>query len=205
MADQSIQDVVNQTQSVGDHSPSDVPASTTDNTTTEGNVEGGVKNKDNETSKQKVPALTEGQDKTLSSLREDVLGTELTPNDAPLVRDDRTSECLESADQKQEPKRGESEASDFGGISKEGINGRVTTPEVVEECAIQQALADASGGSDTDASRPEVGSSVRSSSVKKPTSFKAVSVTKNFLAKAAGSTPPVKSAIDKGWSADFQA
>jgi hypothetical protein len=58
-------------------------------------------------------------------------------------------------------------------------------------------LAEASGGSDTDTSKPDSLSRkdsggtghARSNSVKKPTSFKSVSVTKNFLAKAAVSTP----------------
>ncbi|KAJ4368097.1 hypothetical protein N0V83_006452 [Neocucurbitaria cava] len=60
-----------------------------------------------------------------------------------------------------------------------------------------QAVADASGGSDTDISRPgsvdqskrDVGHVRTNSSVKKPSTFKSVSVTKNFLAKSAVSTP----------------
>ncbi|KAF2708791.1 hypothetical protein K504DRAFT_433312 [Pleomassaria siparia CBS 279.74] len=63
-----------------------------------------------------------------------------------------------------------------------------------------QAIADASGGSDTDISRPgsvdqakERGEGhLRSNSMKKPTSFKSVSVTKNFLAKSAVTTPVVR-------------
>src|SRR6202000_1165743 len=43
--------------------------------------------------------------------------------------------------------------------------------------------ADASGGSDTDSGRKESAGHARSNSVKKPTTFKAVSVTKSFLAK----------------------
>jgi hypothetical protein len=46
--------------------------------------------------------------------------------------------------------------------------------------------AEASGGSDTDTGRKENSSGhARSNSVKKPPSFKSVSVTKNFLAKTA--------------------
>jgi hypothetical protein len=59
----------------------------------------------------------------------------------------------------------------------------------------EQAIADASGGSDTDISRPgSVDQSkrdpnhVRTNSMKKPSTFKSVSVTKNFL-KSAVSTP----------------
>jgi hypothetical protein len=66
-------------------------------------------------------------------------------------------------------------------------------------------LADASGGSDTDTSKPDsVGRKEgaghnRSNSVKKPTSFKSISVTKNFLAKAAISTPTSRIAEKGMW------
>ena len=75
--------------------------------------------------------------------------------------------------------------------------------DTADDNALQQAIADASGGSDTDVSKQESGAAlggkhhVRSNSVKKPTSFKAVSVTRNFLAKAAGSTPTSKTVADK--------
>jgi uncharacterized cupredoxin-like copper-binding protein len=62
------------------------------------------------------------------------------------------------------------------------------------------SAADASGGSDTDNSRADAADlahgagmgHVRSNSVKKPTTFKSVSVTKNFLAKAAVAAPNVR-------------
>ncbi|PVH96028.1 hypothetical protein DM02DRAFT_131437 [Periconia macrospinosa] len=64
----------------------------------------------------------------------------------------------------------------------------------------QQAGAYASGSSDTDISRPgsvdqaqRPGGHLRNNSLKKPTSFKSVSVTKNFLAKSAVSAPAVRS------------
>jgi hypothetical protein len=60
----------------------------------------------------------------------------------------------------------------------------------------EQAIADGSGGSDTDISRPgsvdqskQDADHVRANSMKKPSTFKSVSVTKNFLAKSAVSTP----------------
>lgn len=67
------------------------------------------------------------------------------------------------------------------------------------------AVVDLSGGSDTDTSKADSldqakGSGkghVRSNSVKKPTAFKSVSVTKNFLAKAATGAPNAR-AGDKG-------
>jgi len=74
-----------------------------------------------------------------------------------------------------------------------------------EERVAQQAAIDASGGSDTDTSKDGTGQGadeasghVRSGSVKKPISFKAVSVTKNFLAKSATIAPTVKSTGEKG-------
>jgi hypothetical protein len=65
----------------------------------------------------------------------------------------------------------------------------------------QHAVADASGGSDTDISRPgsvdqsqRSDNHLRTNSVKKPTSFKSVSaLTKNFLAKSVVSAPAVRS------------
>jgi hypothetical protein len=70
--------------------------------------------------------------------------------------------------------------------------------------------ADVSGGSDSDTTKPDGENSgskkstgekghSRSQSVKKPASFKAVSVTKSFLAKAAtGTVPTSKLSGDKG-------
>jgi hypothetical protein len=64
----------------------------------------------------------------------------------------------------------------------------------------QNAVGDGSGGSDTDISRPgsvdqakRSGGHLRTNSVKKPASFKSVSVTKNFLAKSAVAAPAVRS------------
>ena len=74
----------------------------------------------------------------------------------------------------------------------------------------EQITVDGSLGSDTDTGGPVKSESTnqdgsekqhhaRSNSVKKPTTFKAVSVTKNFLAKAgAPSTPAVKVNGDTG-------
>jgi hypothetical protein len=66
-------------------------------------------------------------------------------------------------------------------------------------------LAEASGGSDTDTSKPDglerkdsASGHARSNSVKKPATFKSVSVTKNFLAKAAVGAVPSSRPGDKG-------
>lgn len=84
-------------------------------------------------------------------------------------------------------------------------NGDTGEHSAAEDVVGQAALAEISGGSDTDISRPgsvdqakeRLGRHIRSNSVKKPASFKAVSVTKNFLAKSAVSTPSVRPG-DKG-------
>lgn len=56
-------------------------------------------------------------------------------------------------------------------------------------------------GSDTDSSRPDASKQTRSASLKKPVSFKPVSITKSFLAKTAttpGNTPPPVKPAEKG-------
>jgi hypothetical protein len=62
-------------------------------------------------------------------------------------------------------------------------------------------------GSDTDSSRPDASKVARSSSVKKPLSFKPVSITKSFLAKTAttpGNTPPPVKVAEKRAPTDFK-
>ena len=79
--------------------------------------------------------------------------------------------------------------------------------DATEDGTPQHAGLDGSVGSDTDTSKADPTGKdnaegkhhTRSNSVKKPTMFKAVSVTKNFLAKAAtGSTPTSKAGGEKG-------
>lgn len=90
------------------------------------------------------------------------------------------------------------------GSSPQSINGTGEDNAGVEDGATQQVIIDASGGSDTDTSKGEstnqlqdtANRHVRANSMKKPTAFKSVSVTKNFLAKAAPS--PAARAGDKG-------
>lgn len=74
-----------------------------------------------------------------------------------------------------------------------------------EGAATLSSTADLSGGSDTDTSRPDgldaskySGGHIRSNSIKKPTTFKSVSVTKSFLAKSATASPAVKGADSRG-------
>ena len=78
------------------------------------------------------------------------------------------------------------------------------------EVSAEHNAVDGSVGSDTETAKawasdaidkdtPDEQHHVRSNSVKKPTTFKAVSVTKNFLAKAGTAPPPgAKGVVDKG-------
>jgi hypothetical protein len=82
------------------------------------------------------------------------------------------------------------------------VDADAKTEEMIERPA---SAADASGGSDTDTSRTDAAQGAgmghnRSNSVKKPTTFKSVSVTKSFLAKSAVAAPNVRPG-EKGKSA----
>ena len=91
------------------------------------------------------------------------------------------------------------------------VNGDGPEPSDAEDLNAHGPSGDFSGGSDNEIGKrgasPAPGRSdsgnrghLRSSSVKKQASFKAVSVTKSFLAKAAaGSVPPSKLPGEKGW------
>jgi len=79
------------------------------------------------------------------------------------------------------------------------------------EASAEHPVVDGSIEEDTESTKPfdpedagkdasETPHHARSNSVKKPTSFKAVSVTKNFLAKAGTTTPNAKVNGDKGAS-----
>jgi hypothetical protein len=73
-------------------------------------------------------------------------------------------------------------------------------PREYAKSPLDKALlqAEASGGSDTDSGRKESAGHARSNSVKKPTTFKAVSVTKSFLAKVVTGTQVARPG-EKGW------
>ena len=84
-----------------------------------------------------------------------------------------------------------------------GSDAAAETPSAelsADPIGVHSAVADLSGGSDTDTSKADsldhakdlVKRHVRSNSVKKPAAFKSVSVTKNFLAKAATATPTAR-------------
>ena len=85
----------------------------------------------------------------------------------------------------------------------------ISEPDGPEDLSIQDAIVDGSVGSDTDTGKlglvdastkdtTESQDHMRSNSFKKPATFKAVSVTKNFLAKAGTVAPTGKSSNEKG-------
>ncbi|KAF2396673.1 hypothetical protein EJ06DRAFT_533937 [Trichodelitschia bisporula] len=100
-----------------------------------------------------------------------------------------------------------------GGDSDSAVANYPSETHIVRESALHEPAdsshsdghaghftGDMSAGSDTDTSKPEGlkdGGHARSNSLKKPTTFKSVSVTKNFLAKAAVGAPNAKP-TDKG-------
>lgn len=87
-----------------------------------------------------------------------------------------------------------------------GVAGRASPGELaVEDSAAQDTSADPSVTSDTDIGRAETLTQdkdgkrhVRTTSVKKPTTFSKVSVSKNFLAKTATTAPAASKIGDKG-------
>lgn len=104
---------------------------------------------------------------------------------------------IEAGDQEQ-PAVANTTQNSESATQADGIGSEAIEP-VQTESAASAALAEASGGSDTDGSRTETADAlgagighVRSNSVKKPTTFKSVSVTKNFLAKSAVAAPSAR-------------
>ncbi|EGD98032.1 hypothetical protein TESG_05424 [Trichophyton tonsurans CBS 112818] len=151
MAEQSSNDVVNQTRSGGDLSPSDVPASKPDNLTAGGD-RGGVQASDNN-SKPKA--------NTHSS---------------------------------QEISTGNPSSTEANGVGSESNDANTS---------LSPNVGDGSGGSDTDASRPDARSNTdgaqhsRTSSVKRPASFKPVSFAKFSVTKPPGSNGNSKASPEK--------
>ncbi|KAM5445658.1 hypothetical protein MaudCBS49596_007304 [Microsporum audouinii] len=151
MAEQSSNDVVNQTRSGGDLSPSDVPASKPDNLTAGGD-RGDVQTSDN--------------------------------NSTPKV----------NAEPSQEISSGNPSSTEANGAGADNNDA---------EASLSPNVGDGSGGSDTDASRPDARSNAdgaqhsRTSSVKRPASFKPVSFAKFSVTKPSGSNGNNKSTPEK--------
>ncbi|KAI9821710.1 MAG: hypothetical protein M1827_002291 [Pycnora praestabilis] len=195
MAEQSTHDVVNQAQSASDASPSDVTATKNNQSTPSGDAE---RTLDFPTSDPEV------QEPLSISQTDGVVS--IKPSTNQNLSEIPAREGIESHHNGDTQPKRRDEVSEEREIQ---INGYVDGLSVIGDTHGQQTFVDASGGSDTDTSKPDTLEStektpsgdkhhVRSNSVKKPTSFKAVSVTKNFLAKAAvGTSPASKGSGDK--------
>ncbi|KAL1652143.1 hypothetical protein SLS58_000268 [Diplodia intermedia] len=167
MAEQITHDVVNEAQSMGGPSPIDVNATTT-----------------NDSSAGAAP------DTNFSN--QDQLATSSTNASLPSVPESKTNPSESNDAAKPSPVTDESQkqpATDaVSETPKDSTpNGTASPLPSLDDPSGTQSAADTSGGSDTDTSR--AGKDGTKSTIKKPTSFKSVSVTKHFLAKTAVATP----------------
>ncbi|WEW57774.1 hypothetical protein PRK78_003241 [Emydomyces testavorans] len=189
MAKQSGHDVVNQTRSGGDLSPSDVPASKPDKYITE----------------------WDGEDvQTLDNKHQRRQATNPASQDRP---DEESMQTIHRIDERNSLEYN----TDMLAIGLTTQNDSVTTTKRPEANGTesdsplgdygssQLQLADASGGSDTDVSRSDIRSSSkdstqdsRTSSVKRPASFKPVSFAKFSIAKSPGAATVSKSTTEQG-------
>ncbi|USP78875.1 uncharacterized protein yc1106_06149 [Curvularia clavata] len=174
MAEQVANDVVKEAQSVGRPAPIDDSASTTNNPAVNGEPPSGTP-----TTKLTPPEAT--------SSKSAVNGIN-TASDSGALMSQRDEGQAADADNKQSgaSQHETKQPHLLGGSSELSV-------------ADSQAVADTSGGSDTDISRPgsvdqskRDGSHVRTGSTAKKQPFKSVSVTKSFLAKTVPSTPAAR-------------
>ncbi|CAO2654690.1 Nn.00g114230.m01.CDS01 [Neocucurbitaria sp. VM-36] len=172
MAEQVTKDVVKEAQSVGRPAPIDDTASTTKTPAVNGELPSG-------------PATTNSNPLEAPGTATTADGADAAPAAHAHASDRANGDSIPSGEEQQ--------AVASPNESKQLLNGDSGDHSANES----QAVADASGGSDTDISRPgsvdqskhDVGHVRTNSSAKKPSTFKSVSVTKNFLAKSAVSTP----------------
>ena len=217
MAEQSTRDVVNQARSVGDPSPSDVSALTPNDSNADGDLERTTALANNrETSSSESDKY---RDVGVADIHPRLNGSE-SGDVVPEIGNGKETVSLDGAPMLlfllTVAQLDDNLVNQVGGTI---IENREHLSETVEEggeigttddLPVLQTSAEVSGGSDTDTSRADVSELSekapkegnhhgRSNSVKKPISFKAVSVTKSFLAKAtAGSAPAAKGSSDKG-------
>ncbi|KAI9679281.1 MAG: hypothetical protein M1817_005301 [Caeruleum heppii] len=194
MAEQSAHDVVNQTRSVGDASLSDASAN---------NIQ----------DPQPIGAVK----KSLPSTIDDNAGRQTETPTASRINDTLKESSLNGLDEENSRIPQETTTSTLRATSpptdsaSEATNGALHTPAILGPQIERSGSADLSATSDNDTGKPDNLDSqsgkedsdgkghVRTNSIRKPTSFKAVSVTKNFLAKAiGGATNATKLGGDKG-------
>ncbi|KAF1994806.1 hypothetical protein P154DRAFT_624469 [Amniculicola lignicola CBS 123094] len=188
MAEQITHDVVKEAQSMGRSSPIDDTVTSTNHSARDGGAPF-----------EPTTANSHSSDSSLTASANASSATS-APADATETMDKTGEETLttsmaDSGDH--EPSGG------VAGDTKEHLaNGDLSEQSASEDVSSQHAVGDASGGSDTDISRPGSVDQTKdrpaghlrsnSTSIKKPTSFKSVSVTKSFLAKSATPVPSAK-------------
>ncbi|BAE57159.1 unnamed protein product [Aspergillus oryzae RIB40] len=165
MAEQSSHDVVNQTLSGGEPSPSDVPASTNDKKPAGGDV-GEIKH-----------TATHTQLETITNAEQGTLDTSLSETYNENNAAGRDTEQSTTDNSRQGPGPVATRALELNGVA--------SGSDVGEDTASQ-------GGSESDASRTESRLNSRASSTKRPTSFKPVSFAKFSVPKAPGTPPTAK-------------
>ncbi|KAK8161195.1 hypothetical protein BKA80DRAFT_113405 [Phyllosticta citrichinensis] len=168
MAEQITHDVVNAAQSMGDSSPIGVNATAT-----------------NESSAGAAPdtTTTNNPSQDSSAPSNSTFSKDDAPRDKPGAPETTSKDEPKPADLATEGSEQSKARDESVDKSKEAmLNGSGLS---AEDPAAQHLAADTSGGSDTDTSR----AGKDGTKPKKPTSFKSVSVTKNFLAKTAVSAP----------------
>lgn len=174
MAEQVVNDVVKEAQSVGSSAPIDDSASTTSTPAVNGELPSGPTTSKHDSPQQPSAAAIASKADAASTDAAPVAGKKL----ADSVADQNNHASHGAVPHINAPPLCNGDSSDHSATES-------------------QAVADASGGSDTDISRPgsvdqskrEPGHVRTNSIVKKPSTFKSVSVTKNFLAKSVVSTP----------------
>ncbi|KAJ5703710.1 hypothetical protein N7493_011635 [Penicillium malachiteum] len=182
MAEQSSRDVVDQTLSGGEPSPSDVPTSTTDKISAGGDV--------GETKHIAATSKTEiSSDRNSNDVTRDTLGSQ---SERPGGDKGTGGSSMANIAGKMEETHHLSLAQD---VPKQGIglvasralelNGLASGSDAGDDTASQ-------GGSESDTSRTDSRHHTRTGSVKKPTTFKPVSFTKFAVPKAPGASVPPK-------------
>ncbi|KAF2265776.1 hypothetical protein CC78DRAFT_578945 [Lojkania enalia] len=186
MAEQSTHDVVKQAQSMGGPSPIDDPATTTNHFAGDGDAPSGPTNANRKPTEALLTTSTNATSTDTAQV-----------DDAGAANKGGGELSTDSVTRSRDLKQPDIVAKD---TKEQLVNGDTADHSASEDISSHHALGDVSGGSDTDISRPgsvdpakeRNGGHLRSNSLKKPTSFKSVSVTKNFLAKSAVSTPPAR-------------
>ncbi|KAJ6008053.1 hypothetical protein N7540_012029 [Penicillium herquei] len=182
MAEQSSRDVVDQTLSGGEPSPSDVPTSTTDKISAGGDV--------GETKHIATTSKTEiSSDQHSNDVTRDTLGSQ---SERPGGAKDTGGSSMVSVAGKMEENHNLSLAQDvpkqaIGLVASRALelNGLASGSDAGDDTASQ-------GGSESDTSRTDSRHHTRTGSVKKPTTFKPVSFTKFAVPKAPGASVPPK-------------